>query len=233
MSGVVYKKIKRTKKEIIEEFKKIPTTIVSDAMNRTNAMKASIKPLIENIHIAGSAITVKCMVGNNIMTHQAIYLAEPGDVIVIDARGHVDTSVWGGVQTLACKSRGILGVVIDGSIRDVRDIKKLQYPVFCSGVVPAGPHKGWGDSVNIPIQCGGVPVNPGDIIIGDDDGVVVIPRNEAEEVFKKAKNRIEIEEKWIVGVKKGKTTLELIGLDKKIKEMGVKIIENTCDEDYV
>jgi len=225
MSGIVYKKIKRAKKEIIDEFKKIPTTIASDAMNRTNAMKASIKPLIEDVHVVGSAITVKCMVGNNIMTHQAIYIAEPGDIIVIDARGHVDTSVWGGIQTLACKSRGISGVVIDGSVRDIQDIKGLRFPVFCSGVVPAGPHKGWGDSVNIPIQCGGVPVNPGDIVIGDDDGVVVVPRNEVEKVLKQAKERIKTEEKWIRGIKQGKTTLELIGLGKKIKNLGIEMFE--------
>lgn len=230
MNGVVYKKIKRVKKEIIEDFKEIPTTIASDAMNRTNAMRASIKPLIENVHIVGSAITVKCMVGNNIMAHQAIYLAELGDVIVIDARGHVDTSVWGGIQTLACKSRGISGVVIDGAVRDIQDIRKQQYPVFCTGVVPAGPHKGWGDSINIPIQCGGVPVNPGDLIIGDDDGVVVIPRKEAEDVLKRAKEKIKTEEKWIRGIKGGKTTLEVIELDKKIKELGVKIFEEEYEE---
>jgi len=228
MVGIVNSKIQRASRELIVEFEALSASIVSDAMNRTNAMRASIKPLIENVHIVGSAITVKCMVGNNIMTHQAIYVAEPGDVIVVDARGHIDTSVWGGIQTLACKTRGIISVVIDGSIRDVQEIRRLRYPLFCRGVVPAGPHKGWGDSINISIQCGGVPVNPGDIIIGDDDGVVVVPREEAEKVLKRARERIEMEKKWVEGIKQGKTTLELIGLDRKIKEMGVKTVEK-CD----
>ena len=162
------------------------------------------------------------------MTHQAIYLAEPGDVIVVDARGHLDTSVWGGIQTLACEKCGVAGVVIDGSVRDLQEIRESRFPVFCKGVVPAGPHKGWGDSINIPIQCGGVPVNPGDIVVGDDDGVVVIPKNEAEEVLSLAKERIETEKKWIRGIKGGKTTLEVIELDKKIKELGVEML----DEEY-
>ncbi|KAF5422778.1 MAG: 4-hydroxy-4-methyl-2-oxoglutarate aldolase [Candidatus Methanomarinus sp.] len=197
-------------------------------MNRTNVMSASIKPLIENVHIAGSAITVKCVVRNNIMPHQAIYIAEPGDIIVVDARGHLDTSVWGDIQTLACEKRGIAGVVIDGSVRNAQEITKSKIPVFCKGVVPAGPHKGWSDSINIPLQCGGVPINPGDIVVGDDDGVVVIPKNKAEEVLSLAKERIETEKKWIRGIKEGKIILEVIELDKRIKELGIEIL----DEEY-
>jgi len=142
-------------------------------------------------------------------------------VLVIDARGYLDTSIWGGIQTQVAKKLGIAGVVVDGSVRDVRIIRKLRYPIFCSGVVPAGPHKGLGDSVNVPVQCGGVPVNPGDIVIGDDDGVVVVPREKAEEVLKKAKERLKIEKEWLEKIDRGETTLRAIGLDKKLEEMGV------------
>jgi regulator of RNase E activity RraA len=229
MTGIIYKKINRAEKIVIEDFGKISTTIISDAMNRTNVMKASIKPLIENVRIAGNAITVKCIVGDNIMTHMAIYLAMAGDIIVIDGKGYADKSIWGGIQTEVSKDRGIEGIVIDGSIRDIQDVKKLQYPVFCSGVTSAGPHKGWGDSINVPIQCGGVPVHPGDIIVGDDDGVVVVPLKDANEVLEKAKEIMKLEEGWMKKIEDGKTTLEATGLDKKFNEMNVKIVDGAWE----
>ena len=228
MNGVVYNKIRRAEKEIIEEFKEIPTTVASDAMNRMNSMCAEIKPLIEEVNIAGSAVTVQCIAGDNLMIHKAIYVAEPGDVIVVDARGHKDTSVWGNIMTKACKIRSIEAVVIDGSIRDSRENREEKYPIFCKGVVPAGSQKSWGGNINVPIQCGGAQVSPGDIIDGDDDGVVVVPRDRAKEVLQKAKEIVKRETEWIDGIKQGKTTLEVVGLDKKINGLGVKIV----DEEY-
>jgi len=223
MPGVIKTNIKRAPKELIDEFKVLSTAIVSDAMNRMNSMSAEIKPIIGDVNIAGSAVTVQCIAGDNLMIHKAIYIAEPGDVIVIDARGHKDTAVWGNIMTKACKIRGIEAVVIDGSIRDIRENKEEKYPIFCKGVVPAGSQKSWGGNINVPIQCGGAHVDPGDIIVGDDDGVVVVPRNIAKEVLKKAKERAKTEEEWINEIQKGKTTLEVIGLDKKLDELGVEI----------
>jgi len=223
MPGVIKTNIKRAPKELIDEFKVLSTAIVSDAMNRMNSMSAEIKPIIGDVNIAGSAVTVQCIAGDNLMIHKAIYIAEPGDVIVIDARGHKDTAVWGNIMTKACKIRGIEAVVIDGSIRDIRENKEEKYPIFCKGVVPAGSQKRWGGNINVPIQCGGAHVDPGDIIVGDDDGVVVVPRNIAKEVLKKAKERAKTEEEWINEIQKGKTTLKVIGLDKKLDELGVEI----------
>lgn len=223
MPGVIHTKIKRASKEVIDEFKVLPTTIISDAMNRMNSMSAEIKSIIENVNIAGSAVTVQCIAGDNLMIHKAIYVAEAGDVIVVDARGHKETSVWGNIMTKACKIRGIEAVVIDGSIRDIRENREEKYPIFCKGVVPAGSQKNWGGNINVPIQCSGACVIPGDIIVGDDDGVVIVPREIAKEVLKKAKEKIKMEEKWINEIRKGKTTLEVINLAKKFDELGVEI----------
>ncbi|NVL89472.1 MAG: hypothetical protein HWN69_00560 [Desulfobacterales bacterium] len=223
-NGVVNTKIERPSAEVVERFKELPTSIISDAMNRSNAMHAEIKCLNSNIKMVGTAVTVKGMVGCNIMSHKAIYVAEPGDVIVFDARGHTDTSVWGFLQTKACVLRGITGIVIDGSVRDSLEIRQSGLPVFCRGITPAGPHKGWGDSVNVPIQCGGVPVSPGDIIVGDDDGVIVVPGGQATEILKKAEAEMTKEEDWFKKLDEGQTTLEILSLDEKIAEMGVKVI---------
>jgi 4-hydroxy-4-methyl-2-oxoglutarate aldolase len=221
--GIIINKIKRLDRKIIRQLSKIPTTIISDELERSYVMCSEIKPILPSLKISGSAITVECMVGDNIMTHQAIYLAEEGDVIVINARGFTDTAVWGYIQTKACKMRKIAGVVIDGSIRDYLEISKEKFPVFCRGITSAGPHKGWGGNINTVIQCGGVPVKPGDVIIGDSDGVVVIPQERAKEVLKGAKERLKMEKIWLKKLSQGMTTLEIIGLDKKIKELKIKI----------
>jgi 4-hydroxy-4-methyl-2-oxoglutarate aldolase len=164
------------------------------------------------------------MAGCNLLSHKAIYVAQPGDVIVFDARGHVDTSVWGYLQTRACQIRQLAGVVIDGSVRDSAEIRKSGFPVFCAGVSSLGPHKGWADRINVPIQCGGVPVVPGDIIIGDDDGVVVVPKGSAERVAQIAHELLELEKSWFTRLEKGETTLSILDLDTKIKALGERVV---------
>ena len=223
MSALIITKIQRPPKELVDRFRGIPTSIISDMLNRMNAMHASIKPVTQNVRIAGPAVTVKCMVGDNIMSHHAIYIAEEGDVLVIDARGHVDTSVWGFIQTTASRLRKLEGVVIDGAIRDVQETRESGYPVFCKGATPAGPHKGWGGSINEPIQCGGVPVSPGDIIVGDDDGVVVVPQGVAKEVLDKSLERMVEEEEWMRKITEGLSTVEILGFDEKIKQLGLEV----------
>jgi len=221
MAGIIRTKIDRPKNELIREFKKIPTTIASDCMNRMNCMHAEVKPLIDKIKIVGPAITVQCISGSNIMSHKAIYLSRPGDVIVIDARGDKNTAVWGFVQTLACIQRKVAAVIIDGSIRDVAEVRKHRFPIFCTGISPAGPHKGWPDNINVPIACAGATVHPGDIIIGDDDGVVVVPWGRAEKILREAKSRLKMEKEWLKKIKQGKSSLEAIGLDKMIAKMEI------------
>jgi 4-hydroxy-4-methyl-2-oxoglutarate aldolase len=224
MPGIIKSKIKRPPKELITEFKALPTGVISDAMNRMNCMHAEIKPIMESEGVAGPAITVQCMVGDNLIIHQAIYVAEPEDILVIDARGHKDTSVWGSIMTKAALLRGIKAVVIDGSIRDLKENREAGLPIFCRGVVPAGSQKSWGGNINVPIHCAGVRVNPGDIIVGDNDGVVVVPADMALEILEKAKETVRREKEWVNSIESGKTTLEVIGLSKKINELGLKII---------
>lgn len=222
MPAVVYREIQRPASEVIAAYHEIPASIASDVLNRMNVMHASIKPLVNNVHLVGPAVTVKCMVGDNIMTHHAIYVAQPGDVLVIDARGHVHTSVWGGIQTFACRQRGIAGVIVDGSVRDLKDIRRIGVPVFCLGVTPAGPHKGWGGSINEPIQCGGVAVMPGDLIVADDDGVTVVPREQAERLIPVCRRRMAEEDDWVRRVGAGEATTRILGLDEKLEKLGVE-----------
>ena len=231
MTIFVRTEIARPDEGLVSAFKGLPASIVSDVMNRMNAMHASIKPVQKNVHMVGTAITIKAMVGDNLATHQGIYYARKGDVLVIDARGGLEASVWGFLQTRAATLKGIAGIVIDGAIRDVAEIRDSTLPIFCKGVTAAGPHKGWGGSINERIQCGGVPVNPGDIVLGDDDGVVVVPRESAASVLENAKKCLKEEAEWFKRVEAGERTVDILGLERDIKRDVVKLADEQGVED--
>lgn len=198
--------------DYLEQLKKVPTSILSDVMNRMNCMDARIKPIRKNVNMVGTAYTVRSMVGGNWGTHKALTMIKENEVLVVDARGYINTSVWGFLQTTAAIKRKVAGVVIDGAIRDSTEIAKSDLPVFCKGIIPAGPHKNWKDDINIQIQCGGVVVNPGDYIKGDDDGVVVIPRNEIKKVLELSFEKLQQEKEWFERLGKGMNTFDIIGL---------------------
>ncbi len=192
---LIIESIERPSKDIINGLSKYPTALLSDAMEKSQAMHSEIKPVIPIEKVVGPAITARTMVADYLTPVAAIDYAEPGDVLVIDVRGHRDTAIWGGLASTSCKSRGIVAVIIDGAIRDVAEIRKIQFPVFARAVTPnAGDCSVLGD-INVPIQCGGVLVNPGDIVVADTDGVVIVPANRAVQVLEKVKKQEEIEEK--------------------------------------
>jgi regulator of RNase E activity RraA len=138
-------------------------------------MIGAIGPLRPEMRLIGQARAVNCMVADNSALHAAINLAEPGDVLVAAAQGFEDVAVWGGLMTRAAMARGIAGLIVDGAVRDTGEIAELGFPCFARCATPRGPHKGFGGSVDAPVSCGGVTVASGDLIIGDGDGVAVVP----------------------------------------------------------
>ena len=193
-------------------WRNIPPAVISDELNRSGAMAAAIKPLAPGMACVGQALTVQCMVGDNAPLHYAVTKAWPGAVVVADARGHTDTAVWGGILTFAAKQRGIVGVVVDGGVRDVAELRESGIAVFARGAVPRGPHKGFGGEINGAVQCGGVAVDPGDLIVADDDGVVVITPAQRAGLHERCQARIAKEQEMLAGLKAGKTTVELSGM---------------------
>src|SRR3990170_4920422 len=224
MKALVIKDFKRPSSDWIEKFKDIPASLISDCLNRYYAMKAEIRPIFEGIRLIGPALTIQSMAGNNMMSHLALTLAKPGDVLVIDARGYTGNAVWGGVQALYARKTGVAGLVVDGAIRDVEEMRKMRFPVYCKGITPAGPHKGWADNINVPIQCGGIPVNPGDLIVGDDDGVAVIPQEYIERVYEDSLKRLKLEKSWIKNIENGQSSLDAVGLRSALDDMDIEII---------
>ncbi len=209
-------------REEIDQFLKLPTGNVCDANNKGGNMDYTIKPIDRKSKLVGPAVTVKCPPGDNLIIHKAIYCAEPGSVLVIDAHGYTGAGPMGEIVVMACQERGIAGIVVDGTCRDANDIEELGFPFFCRGFNPGGTVKeSWG-TINATIQCAGVVVNPGDIIVGDVDGVVVVAKEKAAEVLKKAQAIADKEMKIREMLKQGKTTLEIYGFDKLIEQRGYK-----------
>lgn len=215
----VNKEIDRPSREILEGFRELlrygsPTCAASDAMGRFNAMDSGMKPLFDGIRLVGAAVTVKTLASDLAAAFKAIDLSRPGDVIVIDSHGSTDTAFWGENMTLSAMNRGVVGAVIDGACRDVEEIRRIGFPVVSRGVVPnVGSVSGYGH-VNVPVQCAGVVVNPGDILIVDDNGVVIIPKEQGEEILGKARQLLETEHVLQEKIKAGATIGELVGIDE-------------------
>ena len=201
----VFTEIPRPAANLVSEFAKVETTFLSDAMNRFGGMGDNIRPADPVMRLAGPAITVRVAPGDNLMVYKAFEIAQPGDVLVIEARGFTAVAQWGDLTSMVGKALGLGGVVTDGSLRDVGGICQVGFPVFAQDwVVPNGGLKDGPGEVNVPVAVGGVPVLPGDIIIGDANGVVVVPRLDAVAVLAKAKEAIVAEAAKIEGFAEGK-----------------------------
>jgi 4-hydroxy-4-methyl-2-oxoglutarate aldolase len=209
---------KRLSADALSRWKNIPPAIASDCMNRSNVMAAKISPLAPGMTICGQARTVTSMVGDNGAAHVAIGLAEPGEVLVVDARGHTETAVWGGIMTRAAMERGIAGLVVDGAVRDASEIRELGFATFAAGICPAGPSKGFGGIIDGAISCAGCPVKPGDVILGDDDGIAVVPLERQAEILEASLIKIEEEKAINADTKSG--ILPVVHFKLEVEEIG-------------
>lgn len=201
---------------IAKEFLGIPTGNICDMNGLEGAMAANMMPLHYKMKVAGPAMTVECQPGDNLTIHKAIAIAEPGSVLVITCKGYTDRGVFGELFATSCVARGIAGVVIDGACRDKEDLIDMNFPVYSLGVNPNGTRKEVCGAINETITCAGVLVRPGDIIVGDADGVVVIPKEKAAEVLEKSKAKKAKEAELKPLLAAGKTTVELLGFGKKL-----------------
>jgi 4-hydroxy-4-methyl-2-oxoglutarate aldolase len=218
---VIVREIERPKKEIVEGYRELATGNICDAMGRYGSMSASIRPILNQCKMVGPALTVKIYPADNLMLHKATEVAKPGDVIVVDAGGYPDMAILGDLLCLVCKTKGIEGIVLDGGVRDIEGIRELGFPVFAKGVIPVGPLKDSPGSINIPIHCGGVSVAPGDLIVGDTDGVAVIPKARIQEVLEKGRAIVEKEQKMRERIRKGELIYDILGLGKLLQREDV------------
>ena len=189
---------------------RVTTAHLCDVSPTGILMDAAIGPIWSGAHLAGPAFTVRTAPGDNASLMVAIREAESGDVLVVDGAGAMDRALWGAILSLAARKRGIAGIVIDGAARDRDEIAEMEYPVFARGVSPDTPYSKVHGSTGQPVICGGLTVRPGDMVYGDGDGVVVIPREAHEETLDRANERIDLEDQIFQGLEAGRSLDELV-----------------------
>jgi RraA family protein len=195
----------RPSPELMRAFAEFPTPDISDLLNRLYAVDPQIRCLAgEGRRLVGPACTVKLFPGDNLMVHKALDVLEPGDVVIVDAGGSAMNAVLGDLISTKARHRGAAGFVVDGLVRDLPNIRELDaFHVFARGTTPIGPlHRGPGE-INYPICCGGVVVNPGDIVVGDEMGVVVVPQGIAAELLERLKSHDSANAAYFESVKRG------------------------------
>lgn len=193
------------------------SSTVHEAIGQIGAMSSGLKPIAPGMKLCGPALTIDCPAGDNLMIHAAIAEAQPGDVLVVDHKGSLDDGPFGEIMARASRHRGIAGLVIDGCVRDSAEIRSLGFPVFARGLCIRGTTKVLRGSVGQAITCGGITVAPGDVVLGDDDGVVVVPRVRLAEAAAAAARRVRHEAEMIEKIRSGVTTVELLGLQAQLR----------------
>lgn len=220
----IIKDFKRPSKELVKKFQGAAVANLDDCMNRMSAADAAIRP-INKSPLLGTAFTVKVPQGDNLMFHVAMDMAKPGDVIVIDAGGDTKRSIFGELMVTYCRLRGIAGIVVDGAIRDVDMMAKLtDFNIYAKGITPDGPYKNGPGEINTPVVCGGRVVYPGDIVLGDADGVIFVRPSEAERLLEKLET-IQKNEKDILATMEREGTYVRKWVDEKIKILGAEYQE--------
>ena len=206
--------IEKPPKELIDQFRGIGTATIHEASGRKGAVDFSIKPITRGVRICGPAFTVQCHPLDNLMLHKALEKAQPGDVLVAMVGGHYEGGYFGGLMATSAVAGNLGGLAIDGCIRDSEEIIRMGFPVFCRGFSIRGTTKTVLGLINHPILFGGVLVYPGDLIIGDDDGMVVVSREDCKSVLEKSIQRVETEKKKSAQLKAGASSVELNKLNK-------------------
>lgn len=220
MRKIILERDRKPDPEVLQGFKDLlqiysPSCVIADAQQRAGVLHSYIKPIDREKRFAGVALTVRMEPGNQVDCLDALSVAQEDDVIVVDAAGETETSIWGGLMAGLCQMKGVVGAVVDGAIRDTDEIRDQGFPIFAKAIVPRSTHTPFSGrmepiEINVPIQCAGVLVNPGDIVIGDEVGVTVVSLDSAREVLEAACKLAEAEERTRARIREGKTVEELL-----------------------
>ncbi|MBB2896555.1 RraA family protein [Pseudomonas sp. AS2.8] len=187
----------------VARYREVPVANVSDSMNRMTAGGSRLRPMHRQGVLAGPALTVKARPGDNLMLHYALDIAEPGDVIVVDAGGDLTNALIGEMMVAYAIKRGVAGIVINGAIRDAANIGSGDFPLFAAGISHRGPYKDGPGEINVPIAIDGMVIEPGDLVIGDDDGLLCVPYDQVAEVYDRASAKHAAEEKQMRQIAEG------------------------------
>jgi 4-hydroxy-4-methyl-2-oxoglutarate aldolase len=225
MKPRIVRTIQRAGRETAQKLGQFGVATVHEAQGRTGLMRPYMRPVYPAARVGGTAVTVLCTPGDNLMIHAAIEIVKPGDVLVVAVTSDCTDGMFGDLLAVSCRAHGIQGLVIDAGVRDSADITTMQFPVWSKAISAQGTVKATAGYVNVPVVCAGTQVNPGDVIVGDQDGVVVVPKKSAEDVAQLAAERVAKEERNRERYRSGELSLDLSGLRAKLKELGVEYID--------
>jgi regulator of RNase E activity RraA len=214
----------RPSADLVQAVGAYPTGNICDAMNRSGAMNEKIRPMWPGLKIAGPALTVNMRPCDNAVMYKAMEIAQPGDILVFaHGKGTMYSATWGELASNIACAKGIGGLVSEGLVRDLEGLREVRFPVFAVGTTPNSPYKDGPGQVNFPIVCGDVLVNPGDIIVGDDDGVVVVPQQDAQRVLENLKVIAAKEQSLLAGIRAGQLIPDWV--EPLLREKGCEFIE--------
>lgn len=206
--------------EQTRQFARLGAATVHEAQDRKGALDSAIKPIDPQSVLVGTALTVDCHPGDNLAIQYAVTVAEPGDVLVVDAKGYTEGGAWGDLLTLSAQERGISGLVIDGAVRDINTIIAMGFPVFSRAISIKGTHKNQPGRVGCDVVCGGVGISSGDLIVGDADGVVAVPARNRTVVLESALHREQSEEATRQQIRAGRTLVDILDLHERVRVLG-------------
>jgi 4-hydroxy-4-methyl-2-oxoglutarate aldolase len=230
MPHKIVRRIPRPDAQAVKLLGELGVATIHEAQGRIGAMLPYMRPIYPSARVAGPAVTVSCHPGDNLMIHAAVEVCKPGDVLVVVTTSESTDGMFGDLLGTSCQAHGVTGLIIDAGVRDTTELTEMKFPVWAKAISPQGTVKASPGSVNVPVVCAGMLVNPGDVIVGDADGVVVVPRATAAEVAKAGEQRIAKEVKTRERLVKGELGVDFYGLRAKLKELGVEYVDELADE---
>jgi len=230
MPHKIVRSIPRPDAQAVKLLGELGVATIHEAQGRTGAMLPYMRPIYLAARVSGPAVTVSCHPGDNLMIHAAVEVCKPGDVLVVVTTSESTDGMFGDLLGTSCQAHGVAGLIIDAGVRDTAELTGMNFPVWAKAISPQGTVKASPGSVNVPVVCAGAIVNPGDVIVGDADGVVVVRRATAADVAKAGQQRVAKEEKTRERLAKGELGVEFYGLRAKLKELGVEYVEELAEE---
>lgn len=225
MKPTIVRKFARAEADVVKTLGDLGVATVHEAQARTGLMRPYMRPIYPDAKAAGTAITISCQPGDNLMIHAAIEFCQKGDILVVSTTSESTDGMFGELLAESARAHGVVGLIIDAGVRDVRDLTEMGFPVWAKAVSAQGTVKATAGSVNVPIVCAGAVVRAGDVIVADADGVVVVQRQTAAEVSQLAKDRFAKELKTRERLKAGELGMDFYGLRTKLAELGVRYVD--------